>query len=132
MKKSTPNVTIFQVRTSQDKFFRIATVAKDHFERKEALLILTPPSATDFVDRMLWSYPKESFLPHSIAREPTNSLIVITDGTQNPNGSKAIFNLTPDPVTLPLFTVIYELEDLSSPDKKEQAKHSNQKRCHMG
>ncbi len=45
------------------------------------------------LDKWLWSYRDDSFLPHGLANEPASSRqpIVLTTGPENPNTAEALF-----------------------------------------
>ena len=51
------------------------------------------PERTHHLDDWLWSYRDDSFLPHGPADEPNAARqpIVLTQGTDNPNGADALF-----------------------------------------
>ncbi len=98
-------------------------------------MIKAPSSAVDFIDDLLWSHPKESFLPHSKYEEDPTSLIVITDTDERPNKATALFNLTSYPLLHDKVATIYEFEDNSSPEKlrfsKEKYQAYRQAGCHI-
>ena len=117
-------VTFFQVKNDQQKRTQIVQIAQEYFEKKEPLLIKTPhEKALEYVDMLLWKYPKDSFLPHVIKDKPTKDLIVLTTSDKNPNEARSIFNLCPKPINNQdrYFHRIYELEDLASTHKNKTA-----------
>ena len=110
--KKNPKVIFFQVNKTQDKFLKIAKIAKMHFDNKRPLLFITPNETVQkYVDDLLWSEPKFSFLPHISSDIPVDDLIVITKKMINPNESNYIFNLTTIPLLNMDFSIIYELDD---------------------
>jgi DNA polymerase III subunit chi len=114
-------IVFFQVKDTSSKLSKICQTALFHFEKKESLLILTPnQTVVEFVDALLWRFPEDSFLPHSISDAPCADLIAITATLANVNQACRVFNLNTDPVFWkePI-KIIYELEDLTSPEKKQ-------------
>ncbi len=115
-------VIYFQVKETSTKLKKIVSTAQERFSSKHSLLILAPnASAMDFIDRLLFRTPPESFLPHHAGRETTEEPIAITDQLFNTNQATALFNLTLDPIPATFkIDLIYELEDLTS-DEAHQA-----------
>lgn len=121
MSKNLPRVVFLPVKDTSSKLHQIYKTVFDHFEKKEHFLLLVPDqTALEFVDSLLWRFPEESFLPHTAADRPCQDLIAITLIPENINSASAIFNLCPAPYFAPRDTVktIFELEDLTSPQKK--------------
>ena len=111
-KNNATTVTFFQVQTPKEKLERLITTAHSHFDKKARLLILTDSSkTTDYIDKLLYSFPTDSFLPHG----PLD-IITVTENFENYEGT-ALFNLTSHPITLPNLKALYEYEDLTSPEK---------------
>ena len=114
----TKRVTFFQVSSSLEKQKRLVQTAQEYFEKKTPLLFkLSCEKGVQYLDELLWRFPRESFLPHFISNTPTKALIVLTLSHCNPNQSQAIFNLTKEPITDLSFHQIYTFEDLSSNTK---------------
>ena len=114
----------FQVKSDQMKRDKLVETAQEYFEKKEPLLFKVPHSqAEDYLDGLLWRWPKHSFLPHVVQNLDCTDLIVITASNNNPNCARALFNLTKEPVDNPefFFTHIYEFDDLSSTFKNKTA-----------
>ena len=111
-------VIYFQIRDASSKLKRIVGAATECFKKKEPFLILAPNrAAVEYLDLLLWRLPEESFLPHHAGSETTRELIAMTDESFNTNRATTIFNLRPEPVDSSLGPqLIYELEDLSSPE----------------
>lgn len=111
-------VICFQTKDASSKLKRIVSKATEHFIKREPFLILAPNAAAqEYLDLLLWRLPDESFLPHAAGSETTHELIAITHEPFNPNQAQVIFNLRSEPVDPTLsFQLIYELEDLSSPE----------------
>lgn len=113
-------VTFFQVRDAATKLSKLCQITQAHFEKKEPLQIVVPDKAAlEFVDTLLWRFPEESFLPHSIATAPCSDLIVITCERTLLNEPKAFFNLCSSPLLNSKVKVIYDFDDFTSPDKKQ-------------
>jgi DNA polymerase IIIc chi subunit len=110
-------VVFFQVKDISTKLNRIVETAQLHFERKENFLIIVEDEkVASYVDDLLW---KIGFLPHIMLDTPSSEKVVITKIKQNLNNSKYVFNLCPAPLFIEgPFKVIYELEDLTAPSKK--------------
>jgi DNA polymerase-3 subunit chi len=117
---SNARVIFFQVHDNASKLKRIVETAHSHFERKEALLILTEDDRSSaFVDELLWKMPETSFLPHIATDDPTTDWIAIAKIKKNINNAPIAFNLCPTPLLIEgPFRIIYEFEDLTSPNKK--------------
>jgi DNA polymerase IIIc chi subunit len=111
--KSEVRIHLLQVKNKQIKLGKIVKIAALYFEKREPLLLKVPSrEAADYLDLLLWRYPKESFIPHVVQDQPTRDLIVITSSSKNPNEARSIFNLTPEPIENKnfFFTQIYEFE----------------------
>ncbi|MDN3508172.1 MAG: DNA polymerase III subunit chi [Simkaniaceae bacterium] len=110
-------VTFFQVQTPKEKLERLLRTAHSHFDKKSPLLILTDSSkTTEYIDKLLWSFPTDSFLPHGPLE-----LITVTENFETYEGT-ALFNLTTHPLLNSHLKTLYEYEDLTSPDKSASFK----------
>lgn len=131
----TTRVIFFQVNDAQSKIRTIVQKAKEHFEKKEPLMFFVDgEKALLFLDELLWKYPKTSFLPHVCSDEVTKDFICITQTKKNLNEAKYVFNLCPTCLFLETSPkVIYELEDLSAPLKKNLSseRFDTYKRSHL-
>ncbi len=58
-----------------------------------ALVRVGSPERMDALDASLWTFRDDSFLPHAKAdaTNPERQPVIITTGTDNPNGAKALF-----------------------------------------
>ena len=84
-------IIFLPVKDTSSKLAKLSNVAQKHLEKKEPLLFLVPDQpALEFLDKLLWTTPSESFLPH-----PT-PLLQISLELQSP--FSAIFNLKPAPL----------------------------------
>jgi DNA polymerase IIIc chi subunit len=111
-----PRVIFFSVRSTQEKVDRIVQTALSHFRRKEHLLFFAEDDrALHFIDDLLWSHPREGFLPHAI--DPKKEWIGITKQKTLPPDVKYAFNLCPTPLLLEV-PLVYDFEDLTSPQKQ--------------
>jgi len=112
-------VIFFQVKDPQTKIKVITEMVQSHFNKKEHCLILVEDEkAQIFVDNLLWKTPETSFLPHVSSDVPTTELVAITKTKNNVNQAKVAINLCSTPLILDTpFRTIYELEDLSNPNK---------------
>lgn len=112
-------INLFAVKSNGEKFYHLARISHDHFDKKSPLLIFAPKAALKYVDDLLWSYPKNGFLPHALHDE--KSLISITDREELLTHAQSIFNLSLEPIKGAHFQV-YEFEDQTSQDKLEASK----------
>ena len=117
-------IIFLPVKDTSSKLAKLSNVAQKHLEKKEPLLFLVPDQpALEFLDKLLWTTPSESFLPH-----PT-PLLQISLELQSP--FSAIFNLKPAPLLEGSLLkgsakTIYEFEDHTSAERYELAKHRYQ------
>ena len=126
MTQNNKHIRIFfiQVKTDEMKRKKITELSMEYFEKKSPLLFKVPhQKAVDYLDLLLWRYPQDSFLPHSVENTHLKELITITTSKENPNEAKSLFNLTAKPIdnTNLFFTHIYEFEDLSSTARNKNA-----------
>jgi DNA polymerase-3 subunit chi len=110
----------FTVKDSSSKVKALTRTVRSHFLKKEKIHLVVPDLATlQFVDQLLWSQPKESFLPHSCGvLLPFQDLIFISLSVTSLEPFPIVFNLCPEPY-LPSASLktLYELEDLTHPHK---------------
>jgi len=113
-------IVFFQVQDISKKLQKIVETTQFHFEKKEPFLILVEDSkAQNFVDELLWKHPPTGFLPHVATDELSVEKVVITKIKKNINQAAAVFNLCSTPLFIEgPFKIIYELEDLTTPSKK--------------
>lgn len=103
-------IIFFPVKTTTAKLNRIVSAASAHFHKGEPLLFFVQDeTAWEFLDKLLWSHPAESFLPHPC------KLIQIRH-TFDPSIS-TVFNLSPTPLIQESIKTLYELEDHTAPEK---------------
>ncbi len=113
-------IHLHTIRAPKEKVHILCERAAFHFLHKEPFFILCPDERScRFVDEVLWSFQKSSFLPHEdILKEPQE---MITFGVSlEPFSGKVVFNLKNE--VLPefsRFSTIYDFEDLSSPEKEK-------------
>lgn len=124
---SNVKVLFFTVKESNTKLRVLLQTITSHFSKKEKIQIIVPDKATlEFVDLLLWKEPKESFLPHSTeVLLPFQDLIFISFPLPSLEIYPIVFNLcqtclyqTSYPTSSSL-KILYELEDLSHPQKAE-------------
>ena len=122
---SAAKIIFLTAKTSEEKFQKITGAAWSHFEKKEPFFILSPSDeVSEYLDKLLWKYPKNSFLPHVISSTPSHELVVISTKNENLNRSVAVLNLSPSPlIWKDLVKVIYELE---TPEKQVEVKQKFQ------
>jgi DNA polymerase IIIc chi subunit len=107
-------VVFYPVKTTNAKLSKIVGVASSHFEKGDPILFLVSDEAAwNFLDKLFWTTPAESFLPHP------SSLIQIRYQLDAACG--AVFNLTPAPLFQESIKTLYELEDHTSTEKLQAA-----------
>jgi DNA polymerase-3 subunit chi len=113
-------IVFFQVDTPLKKVQKIVDTVQSHFEKKEHFLIVVEDSkAQTFLDELLWKEPNTSFLPHVAIDHPSSDRVVITKTKKNINQALFVFNLCSTPLFFEgPFKIIYELEDLTTLNKK--------------
>lgn len=112
-------VIFIPVKTTAAKLIALHQTAQKYFQNKDPLLFLAADQTSyDFVDRLLWAAPPESFLPH-----PTPLLSI---STALVSGFSAIFNLRPVSLEEPDIKTILEFEDHTSSEKLQLSKHRYQ------
>lgn len=92
----------------------------EHYEKRKTLLLKTDSQeTTDYLDKLLWEFPKDSFLPHSTSFS-SSAYIYLSSADFIPASIYSIFNFTKQPLlSTGSITKIYELEDSSSPERKK-------------
>lgn len=110
-----PQVMLIQVQNNPQKLVKIVEQATLHFQRAESLQILVEnTTSAEYIDKLLWSHPPESFLPHG------GELISI--GQTIDLNARHYFNLTAEALVDLALGTIYEFDDQSSPHKQEAFK----------
>lgn len=113
------NIVFFPVKETPTKLARLCKLAQHHVEQREPLLLLVPDKASfDFLDKLLWSSPPESFLPH-----PTNLLTISLELDAH---FPSVFNLRPVALLETNIRTVYEFEDHTSSEKFQLSKHRYQ------
>jgi DNA polymerase IIIc chi subunit len=107
----------FQVSDPKQKIEKLISCCKEHYEKKEPIIIFAEDEKTiEYLDNLLWNFPKDSFLPHAVE---TKDFITITSSKKNISNASIAFNLCPTPLLLEGFRLLYDYEDLTSPIKKQ-------------
>lgn len=126
---SSPTITFWHVSTPQQKVSCICHLVHRFFQQSKRQLILVPnDQAADYVDKLLWKYPKEAFIPHAIATEPLAAAVVITTSKQNLNNATILINLCAEASSLVNdASQTHELLDATDAKKEEL---SRQRKVH--
>lgn len=107
------SVTFYTVKNGSSKVQALLKTVDAHMLSKEKITVIVPDEkALAFTQNLLWSIPKESFRPNS----SKDDLITVSliDNKEAP----VIFNLSSSPYPPSTHVKkIYELEDISHPDK---------------
>lgn len=113
-------VIFYSIKNTSEKLNRLCGTANRYFLSKIPLLFLVnDPEGLDFLDKLLWKTPPESFLPHP------NPFIQIHQKVQPEFSS--IFNLQPSAlIDIYPFKTIYEFEDHTSLGKLQLSKQRYQ------
>ncbi|SRR3989339_206717 len=113
-------VIFFTIKDASSKLKILVQTATSHFLKKEKIQIVVPDKAAlEFVDQLLWNQPKESFLPHSTeVLLPYQDLVFLSLPFPTLEEYPIVFNLCQTPFDItPSLRTLYELEDLSHPQK---------------
>lgn len=113
------NIFFLTVKDTENKLKKICLTVKEHFNRRERILITAPDDASaKYIDQLLWRLPQESFIPHVLSYQPVNEAVVVTTTLHNLNEASILINLCPScsPI-LHLFQTTYELFDHTTPGK---------------
>lgn len=114
-------VHFIQVDNNGAKLQAITQIVHEQLDNGKKILIAVPnQEAANFVDRLLWATPEDSFSPHSIANSPSNELVVIAIEPVNYNKAQVLINL--NPMVSPHsgeFEAIYDLYDKTHPTKEQ-------------
>jgi DNA polymerase IIIc chi subunit len=119
------HVLFIEVQDAQSKKESLSFVAAHCFAHKMRLLFnVDNEAAAQYLDKLLWSYPVEAMLPHSMGLQASSEeLIFITwYNALNPDQAVVHFNLLTDTVVKPplaLWTL--ELWDTSNLERAARA-----------
>ena len=114
-------VIFLQAKENGQKVRHLCEQAQEHLAKKHKLIFYSDSEkALEYIDNLLWSTPSLGFIPHEITHSESDQLIILTSSLANLNSSNAIFNLSNQPITSPdpMISIIYELDDATSPAKK--------------
>lgn len=114
-----PLITFLKVWDNRSKIKAVLETVKGLILKKKRSLIAVPNlDAANYLDELLWKEPEESFIPHLIATEPCEEIVVISTIHSNFNRAEALINLCPEisPIS-DQFELIFDLEDSTSPEK---------------
>jgi DNA polymerase-3 subunit chi len=119
----TATVTFWKVTDSKQKVSCVSTLVNRFFHQAQRQLIVVPnQQAADYIDNLLWRFPKESFVPHTISSQPIQAAVVITMSTENLNNAGIVINLCPTVTQLGQSTQqVHELFDCTDPAKEQQS-----------
>ena len=117
-------VVFFPVKTTHVKLAKLTDIAASHFKKNQPILFFVQDDASwNFLDKLFWQSPLESFLPHP-------SKLIQIKHTFDPTCA-TIFNLTSTPLVQDTIKTLYELEDHTSLEKlKASEERYNTYRTH--
>lgn len=117
-------VSFLSVKDNLSKISRVCGLVNHLFQQEKQTVIYVPNiEVAKYIDAMLWKHPENSFIPHKITNVPDEETIVITTVDTPFKNVTTLINLCPSiHPHFQHFTAIYELYDMSHPDKEAQAK----------
>lgn len=119
---------IFFVRLArQEKALHVARLAEMHFSRgQRVLVVVADDGMATALDRYLWAWKKDSFLPHkmvSTSSEHCDEAIVISTVECNPNRAVVLLCATPcSPDFLRNFQQVYDFAETYDSQLAETAR----------
>ena len=120
MTNSSIKIVFLTSSSPQEKIRKLIQTANQHLIEKKFLYILTQsPDVTNFVDNLLWQYPKEGFIPHTTQFIKPHYIFINSDNSFPPQ-IYSFFNLTTAPMHPPATSCkIFEFDESNMRDKKE-------------
>lgn len=115
-----PSIYFLEVADNAAKLQCICNTTLELFyKNKKILIAVATNEAAIYIDQLLWKQPEESFLPHVVSKSAVNDRVVITTAQANLNQAEVLINLCSDtPSNFKAYQTIYELMDLTHPEKK--------------
>ncbi|MFO7812691.1 MAG: DNA polymerase III subunit chi [Pelovirga sp.] len=119
---------IFFVRlVRQEKALHVARLAEMHFSRgQRVLVVVADDGMATVLDRYLWTWQKDSFLPHKVmytVDEPCDEAVVISTVEFNPNKATVLICATAcSPDFLKSFQKVYDFAETYDPQLAETAR----------
>ncbi len=103
-------IVFFPVKTTTAKLAKLTDIAATHFQKNQPILFFVQDDVSwEFLDKLFWQLPSESFLPHP-------SKLIQVRHTFDPIYT-TVFNLTSAPLLQESIKTLFELEDHTSPEK---------------
>ena len=130
-------VFILSASTPFEKISKILQIASEHALGLKKISFITPnKKASDYLDKLLWEHPSESFLPHRLEGSTLPAFIQICEKPVFDGETTSFFNLTKEPLDPPFgLCKIYEIEETKSPEKKKifesKYKYYSQRNYHL-
>ncbi len=110
-------ITVFDAAS---KLQAITQTIQEILDNGKRVLIAVPnQEAANFIDKLLWTTPEESFSPHAVVNGPSQELVAIAISPVNFNKAQVLINLNPQisPISSE-FEAIYDLYDKTHPSKE--------------
>jgi DNA polymerase-3 subunit chi len=120
--------TIFFIRLERrEKALHVVRLAERYFNRGQRILIVVADDdMATALDRYLWTWKKDSFLPHKVINsfgESCDEAIVISTVEFNPNMSVVLICAAPcSPAFLKDFEKVYDFAETYDPQLTESAR----------
>lgn len=110
---------LIPVKDNNTKIQAVTATVQRHFLLGDTLLIAVhSDEAAEYLDRLLWKVPQESFIPHSLL--PSSCPVTIAKTEKNITKASVILNLRPDPfLDVKEVTILYDLLDSTSKEREE-------------
>lgn len=123
---SLPGVFFVQLER-RDKALHVGRLVEACFNRGQRLLIVVAnEEMATTLDRYLWTWKKDSFLPHVVINatgEPCNEPIVISTAEHNPNKAEVLICASPcSPSFFRDFQLIYDFAETYDPQLADSAR----------
>lgn len=114
-------ILFLQAPSPLEKITKLLQVASEHEQGLKKILFITSDKASsEYLDKLLWEHPKESFLPHAPQGSKTSAFIYISHEPLFDESITSYFNLTKNPLSLNHFVFkIYEIDESHHPEKKK-------------
>ena len=112
---------VFFFHDATDKLAHICELVRQAWDARQPVLLYAPePRAAQTVDRLLWTRPSTSFVPHCHASSPLAAAtpIVLTDDLQAPPQTVRLINMGEQPAPdFAKFQTLVEVVGLTDADR---------------
>jgi len=123
---SLPAITFVRLER-QEKALHVGRLVEMHFNHGQRILVIV--ADTDMataLDRYLWTWKKDSFLPHKVMStngESCDEAIIISSVEDNPNKAAVLICVSPcSPTFFQNFQIIYDFAETYDPQLADTAR----------